>query len=116
MAENFSKLGKKQTQPQSAKRVPNQINPDGPTPQHMLTKIFKAKDKALQSSERKTTCQEQGAHLRLRQALQARGRGTVCPDSSAKRLPTLHYSVKASLRTGEKKFCRQAKAKGVQRN
>ena len=46
MAENFINL-KKETdiQVQEAQRVPNKMNPNRPTPRHILIKMAKVKDK-----------------------------------------------------------------------
>ena len=57
MTENFPNL-KKETdiQVQKAQRVPNKMNPNRPTPRHLLIKLSRIKyKKNIKSSKRKTT-------------------------------------------------------------
>ena len=62
MAENFPNL-KKETaiQVQEAQRVPYKVNPNRPTPRHIIIKMAKVKDKEdLQDSKGKTKSHLQG--------------------------------------------------------
>ena len=45
MAENFSKLKHTDIKIQEAQRAPNKLNPNRPTPRHLIIKMAKFKDK-----------------------------------------------------------------------
>ena len=54
MAENFSNLKKESDiQVQEAQRVPNKINPNRPTPRHIIIKMAKVKEKILKTAREK---------------------------------------------------------------
>ena len=54
MAENFPNLKKEMnTQVQEAQRVPNKINPNGPTPKHIVMKMAKGKERILKAAQEK---------------------------------------------------------------
>ena len=54
MAENFPNL-KKETnvQVQEAQRIPNKMNPDKPTPRHIIIKMSKVKERILKAARKK---------------------------------------------------------------
>ena len=68
MAENFPNL-KKETdiQVQEAQRVPNKINPNRPTPRHIILKMAKVKHKEriLKAAREKQRVDYKGTPIRL---------------------------------------------------
>ena len=59
MAENFPNL-KKETdiQVQEAQRIPNKVNPNRPTPRHIIMKMAKVKERILKAAREKQRRQE----------------------------------------------------------
>ena len=57
MAENFLNLKETDIKIQAAQRVPNKLNPNRPTPRHIIIKTAKVKDKEriLKAARKKKT-------------------------------------------------------------
>ena len=54
MAEKFPKLKKEtEIEVQEAQRLPNKINPNRPTPRHIIIKIAKVKESILKAAREK---------------------------------------------------------------
>ena len=54
IAENFFNPGKEtDMQVQEAQRVPNKINPNRPTPRHIIIKMAKVKERILKAAREK---------------------------------------------------------------
>ena len=66
MAENFPKL-KKETdiQVQETQRVPNKVNPNRPTPRHIIIKMAKVKERILKAAREKLRVNYKGTPIRL---------------------------------------------------
>ena len=55
MAEKFLNLKKKtDIQVQEAQKVPNKMNPNRPTPRHIIIKMAKVKERILKAARKKT--------------------------------------------------------------
>ena len=68
MAENFPNLGKETDIPvQEAQRVPNKMNPNRPTPRHIIIKMAKVKDteRILKAAREKQSVSHKGTPIRL---------------------------------------------------
>ena len=68
MTEKFSNLVKeKDTQVQEAQRVPNKLDPERPTPRHIIIKMTRLKDKEriLKAARQKQVVIHKGAPIRL---------------------------------------------------
>ena len=85
MAENFPNLQKEtDIHVQEAQRVPNNINPNRPTPRHIIIKMAKVKDKEriLKAGREKQRVNYKGTPIRLSadlstETLQARRSGKI---------------------------------------
>ena len=66
MAENFSNLKKESDiQVQEAQRVPNKINPNRPTPRHIIIKMAKVKERILKAARQQQRVNYKGTHISL---------------------------------------------------
>ena len=67
MAENFPNLKDTDIKVQEAQRAPNKLNPNRPTPRHIIIKVEKGKDKEriLKAASKKQTINYKGAPIRL---------------------------------------------------
>ena len=59
MSENFPNLKETDIKIQEAQRAPNKLNPNRPTPRHIIIKMAKVNDKEriLKVAKRKAKCQ-----------------------------------------------------------
>ena len=53
IAENFPNLKDTEFKIQEAQRAPNKLNPNGPTPRHIIIKMAKVKDRILKVAREK---------------------------------------------------------------
>ena len=67
MAENFPNLKDTDIKVQEAQRAPNKLNPNRPTPRHIIIKMAKVKDKEriLKAAREKQSINYKGAPIRL---------------------------------------------------
>ena len=66
MSENFPNLEKKiDIQLQEAQRVPNKMNPNRPTPRHIIIKMTKFKERILKTAREKQRVNYKGTPIRL---------------------------------------------------
>ena len=67
MAENFPNLKDTDIKVQEAQRAPNKLNPNRPTPRHIIIKMAKVKDKEriLKAAREKQSINYKGTPIRL---------------------------------------------------
>ena len=67
MAENFPNLKDTDIKIQEAQRAPNKLNPNRPTPRHIIIKMAKVKDKEriLKAAREKQSINYKGTPIRL---------------------------------------------------
>ena len=67
IAGNFPNLKATEFKIQEAQRAPNKLNPNRPTPRHIVIKVAKAKDKdrILKAVREKQSINYKGTHIRL---------------------------------------------------
>ena len=84
MAENFPNLKDTDIKIQEAQRAPNKLNPNRPTPRHIIIKMAKVKDeeRILKAAVEKQSVNYKGTTVRLsvdfsRETVWARGSGKI---------------------------------------
>ena len=65
MAENFPNLKETDIKMQEAERAPNKLNPNRPTPRHIIIKMAKVKERILKAGREKQSMNYKGAPIRL---------------------------------------------------
>ena len=66
MSENFPNLKKIDIKIQEAQRAPNKLNPNRPTPRHIIIKMAKAdKERILKAAREKQSINYKGIPIRL---------------------------------------------------
>ena len=65
MAENFPNLKHTDIKIQEAQRAPNKLNPNRPTPRHIIIKIAKVKERILKAAREKQSINYKGTPIRL---------------------------------------------------
>ena len=67
MAENFPNLKHTDIKIQEAQKAPNKLNPNRPTPRHIIIKMAKVKDKEriLKAARERQSVNYKGTHIRL---------------------------------------------------
>ena len=65
MAENFPNLKDTDIKIQEAQRAPNKLNPNRPTPRHIIIKMTKVKEKILKAAREKKSVNYKGSPIRL---------------------------------------------------
>ena len=65
MAENYPNLKETGIKIQEAQRTPNKLNPNRPTPRHILIKMAKVKDRILKAAREKQSINCNGTPVRL---------------------------------------------------
>ena len=122
MAENFPHLKDADIKIQEARRAPNKLNPNRPTPRHIIIKMAKVKDKEriLKAAREKQSVNYKGTPIRLSahfstETLQARREWQdIFKALKGKRLqPRIPYPARVSFQIeGEiKKFSNKQKLK-----
>ena len=64
MAENFSNLKHTDIKIQEAQRVPNKLNPNRPTPRHIILKMAKVKERVIKAAREKQSINYKRTHIR----------------------------------------------------
>ena len=121
MAENFPNLEKEtDIQLQEAQRVPNKMNPNGPTPRHIIIKMAKVQERILKAAREKQRVNYKVTPIRLSadfstETLQARKeRQDIFKVLKGKNLqPRILYPARLSFRIEEeiKNFSHRQKLK-----
>ena len=65
MAENFPNLKEVDIKIQEAQRAPNKLNPNRPTPRHIIIKMAKVKERILKAAREKQSFNYKGTPIRL---------------------------------------------------
>ena len=65
MSENFPKLKITDIKIQEAQRAPNKLNPNRPTPKHIIIKMAKVKERILKAAREKQSINYKGTPIRL---------------------------------------------------
>ena len=65
MAENFSNLKNTDSKIQGAQKAPNKLNPNRPTPRHIIIKMAKVKERILKAAREKQRVNYKGTPIRL---------------------------------------------------
>ena len=65
MSENFPNLKENDIKIQQAQRAPNKLNPNRPTPRHIIIKMTKFKDMILTVEREKQSINYKGTPIRL---------------------------------------------------
>ena len=65
MVENFAKLKHTDIKIQKAQRAPNKLNPNRPTPRHIIIKMAKDKERILKAAREKQSIDYKGTPIRL---------------------------------------------------
>ena len=65
MAENFPNLKETDIKIQEAQRAPNKLNPNRPTPRHIIIKMAKVKERILKAAREKQSINYKGTPIRL---------------------------------------------------
>ena len=65
MAENFPNLKDTDIKIQEAQTAPNKLNPNRPTPRHIIIKMAKFKERILKAAREKQCINDKGTHVSL---------------------------------------------------
>ena len=65
MAENFPNLKETDIKIQEAQRAPKKLNPNRPTPRHIIVRMAKVKERILNSAREKQSINYKGNSIRL---------------------------------------------------
>lgn len=99
MAENFPNMKHSDIKIHEAERAPNKLNPNRPTPRHIIIKIAKVKERILKAAREKKSINYKGNPIRLSadfstETLQSRReRQDIFKVLKGKKICNLEYSI-----------------------